>query len=199
MKKGLLIFALVLAFIYSVGGIYFYFFSENKPKTVKNISLIKGYDYKLKSNASELMKSEFKILKENLESTEIDEEAYAISIAKLFIIDLYTISNKINKYDVGGIDYVFPTGVENFKLNVTNTIYKYLEDNSDGKRNQELPKVKSIALEHLENTEMEIEKIKYSGYKISLKWDYEIDLDYDNLGDIIVIKNENKYYITEKK
>ena len=55
------------------------------------------------------MKTEFDVLKANLESDTIDEEAYALSIAKLFIIDLYTMNNKINKYDIGGIEYVYPS------------------------------------------------------------------------------------------
>lgn len=200
MKKSLLITALVLAFIYSIGGIYFYFFDDNvKPKAVKNISEIKGYDYKLKSTANELMKTEFNILKKNLESNEIDEEAYATSIAKLFIIDLYTMTNKINKYDVGGVDYVFPSGIDNLKLNVTDTIYKYLEDNSNGKRKQELPEVKSITLENSEQAEMKIGEITYPGYKINLNWEYIINLEYDDSGEIIVIKDESKYFIVEKK
>lgn len=200
MKKGLLIFALVLAFIYSVGGIYFYFFEDNdKPNPIKNISEIKEYDYKLKSSASKLMKDEFMILKGNLESEEIDKEAYATSIAKLFVIDLYTMTNKVNKYDIGGVQFVFPAGVDNLKLNVTDTIYKYLEDNTNGKRNQELPEVKSINLEKIEATEMKIGETTYPSYKINLTWEYIVDLEYDNSGEIIAVKDGNKYYIAEKK
>ncbi|NLL01453.1 MAG: hypothetical protein GX265_00280 [Mollicutes bacterium] len=199
MKRGLLIFALVVAFIYSVGGIYFYFFGTEKIEPVKNISLIEEYGYNLKSNATELMKTEFDVLKANLESDTIDEEAYALSIAKLFIIDLYTMNNKINKYDIGGIEYVYPSGVDNYKLKLTDTLYKYLEENSTGKREQELPEVVSINIENIEEIEYELEKIKYPGYKVTLKWDYLKDLEYDTTGKVIVIKKDNKYYITEKK
>ena len=199
MKRGLLIFALVVAFIYSVGGIYFYFFGTEKIEPVKNISLIEEYGYNLKSNATELMKTEFDVLKANLESDTIDEEAYALSIAKLFIIDLYTMNNKINKYDIGGIEYAYPSGVDNYKLKLTDTLYKYLEENSTGKREQELPEVVSINIENIEEIEYELEKIKYPGYKVTLKWGYLKDLEYDTTGKVIVIKKDNKYYITEKK
>ena len=198
MKRGLLIFALVVAFIYSVGGIYFYFFGTEKIEPVKNISLIEEYGYNLKSNATELMKTEFDVLKANLESDTIDEEAYALSIAKLFIIDLYTMNNKINKYDIGGIEYVYPSGVDNYKLKLTDTLYKYLEENSTGKREQELPEVVSINIENIEEIEYELEKIKYPGYKVTLKWDYLKDLEYDTTGKVIVIKKDNKYYIGKK-
>ena len=55
MKKSLLITALVLAFIYSIGGIYFYFFDDNvKPKAVKNISeMIENL--KMNTGVSEIM------------------------------------------------------------------------------------------------------------------------------------------------
>ena len=199
MKKKFLIITLILAFIYSIGGIYYYFFHDDEPKKIKNISEIKDYNYQLKSSATTLLKKEFNILKEILNTETINEENYASSIAKLFIIDLYTLSNKINKYEVGGSDYIFPSAVDNYKLNVTNTIYKYLENNSDGKRNQELPEVKSIDIENIELIEVKIEDSVYSGYKINLKWDYIIDLEYDNFGEIILIKDNNKYYVTEKK
>ena len=35
-------------------------------------------------------------------------------------------NNKINKYDIGGIEYVYPSGVDNYKLKLTDTLYKYL-------------------------------------------------------------------------
>ncbi len=199
MKRGLLIFALILAFIYSVGGIYFYFFGTEKVESVKNISLIKDYGYNLKSNATKLMKSEFNILKANLESEAIDEEAYAVSVAKLFIVDLYTMNNKINKYDIGGVEYIYPSGVDNYKLKLTDTLYKYLEDNSTGKREQDLPEVVSVTMDNIEKTEYELEEEKYSGYVITLKWDYLKDLEYDTTGKVNVIKKDNKYYIVEKK
>ncbi|MDD2505569.1 MAG: hypothetical protein PHF21_04815 [Bacilli bacterium] len=199
MKKTLLIIALTLGLIYSVGGIYFYFFEKNDKEKTENISEIKAFGYALKSNATDLMKKEFEILKENLESSAIDEEEYVTSVAKLFIIDVYTMSNKMNKYDVGGLNYVMPLGVENLKLNLTNTLYKYLENNIDGKRTQILPEVISITASDIEKTEMKIKNNIYNGYKIHLDWDYKKDLEYEKEAEVILIKDKEKYYIAEKK
>lgn len=199
MKKSLLITALVLSLIYSVGGIYFYFKGDVKSPKIKNISTIKGYDYTLKSNATELMKEEFKILKNNLESGDIDDEAYAESIAKLFVIDIFTLNNKLNKYDVGGVDYIMPVGLDNFKLNITDTIYKYIENDDNNKRTQKLPIVDSINIEKQEETEFKINEDLYKGYKINLKWEYKIDYDYEDECEIIVIKDKKHYYVAEKK
>lgn len=199
MKKSLIVIALVLGLIYSIGGIYFYFFDKNNTNKITNISSIKGYNYILKSNATQLMKEEFNLLKNNLESEKINEEEYALSIAKLFIIDIYTLDNKINKYDIGGVDYVMPLGIESLKLNITDTLYKYIEDNTNNKRKQELPEVKSILVEETEITEMKIDEEVYEAYKINLSWDYVKDLEYDKFGEVIVVKDNNKYFVAEKK
>ena len=47
MKKSLIVFALILSLIYSVGGIYFYFIGDKKPKNNQNISEISNYGYVL--------------------------------------------------------------------------------------------------------------------------------------------------------
>ena len=198
MKKKLIIVLLILVIIYSVGGIAYYYMSKTTKPVIKNISSIKHYPYNLKSNATKLMKDEFKILKDNLESDNIDEESYAASIAKLFIIDLYTINNKINKYDIE-TQYIYPDAIDNYKLNVTNTLYKYVESNEKGKRTQKLPEVTKVTIENQEAIEFEINKAKYNGYKINVVINYIEDLDYDNTSEITVIKKDNIYYIAEKK
>lgn len=199
MRKKLLIIALLLLFIYSVGGIYFYFFDNKTQEKIININSIEGYEYILKSSATELMKREFNILKENLESTAVNKEDYAVSIAKLFIIDLYTMNNKLNKYDVGGSDYIYKNAVVNYKLSVTDTLYKYLEDNIDGKRKQALPEVSSIELVEITESELEIDEKVYFGYKVNLNWEYIADLEYDREAEIIIIEDSNILYIAEKK
>ena len=198
MRKKLLIIALLLTFIYSVGGIYFYFFDNKTQEKIININSIEGYEYILKSSATELMKQEFNILKENLESAAVNKEDYAVSIAKLFIIDLYTMNNKLNKYDVGGSDYIYKNAVANYKLSVTDTLYKYLEDN-DGKRKQVLPEVSSIELVEITESELEIDGKVYFGYKVNLNWEYIADLEYDREAVIIIIEDLNILYIAEKK
>ena len=82
---------------------------------VESLDTIKGFDYKLEDRDKEIYKTEFKKLKENLEGKSINYEDYAKSIAKMFIIDLYTIDNKINKYDIGGEEFVHHDALENYK------------------------------------------------------------------------------------
>lgn len=199
MKRKLLVAISFLVLLYALGGMVYYFINQTPtPQEEKPIAKISGYSYQLKANATQLMKDEFQVLKKLLEGKEIDEEVYAKSVGKLFIIDLYTLGNKLNKYDVGGIQYVLPTGLDNFKLNVKDTLYKYIEDNTDGKRTQTLPEVKTINVLDIEATTYEIEKTAYSGYKINYEWTYIKNLGYDASGELIIIKEDKYYYVAEK-
>ena len=199
MKKKIILFIFIVVFIYAAGGLAYYY--TNKKPAVINISsldTIKGYNYTLKSNDTLIYTNEFKTLKSNLESDSIDYEEYAKSIAKLFIIDLYTLNNKINKYDVGGTLYIHPDYINNYKLNVQDTLYKYIEDNSNKLRNQELPEVSSTEIINTEEIKFNIGDNEYDGYKINIKWDYVKDLGYDTEGEVLVIKDNNNCYVVEK-
>jgi len=199
MKKKIILFIFIIIFVYAAGGIA-YVILNKKAETVKisDLDSIKGYNYTLKSNATELYKSEFKALKSNLENNNVNDEEFAKSVAKLFIIDLYTLSNKINKYDVGGINFVHPDYLSNYKLNVEDTLYKYMEDNTTKGRKQELPEVSTIEIKKCEEATYKIGEKEETGYKIELEWSYVKDLGYDKDGEVIIVKLDKNYYIVEK-
>ncbi len=197
--KKVLLFILIVIFVYALGGIiYIHFNKKEEVIKISNLDSIEGYNYTLKSNATKLYKDEFNLLKNNLESDEINNEEYVKSIAKLFIIDLYTLSNKINKYDVGGVDFIYPEALDNYKLNVEDTLYKYLEDNTNGNRNSELPEVSSVTIDTIEETKYKINNEEFNGYKVNLSIGYVKDLGYDNKGELIIIKSDKYYYVVEK-
>lgn len=200
MKKKVILFLCILIFVYAAGGTIYYIATREKKDDkpiVTNKDTIKGYDYTLKSNATKLYEDEFKTLKANLEGN-INYDEYAVSVAKLFIIDLYTINNKINKYDTGGVSFVYPDGGNNYKLNVQDTIYKYVEDNTDGKRTQNLPEVSSVIVKDSKKDTYKIGNNSFEAYKINLEWSYVQDLGYDKTGEIILIKKDKNIYVVEK-
>lgn len=200
MKKKIILFLCILIFVYAAGGTIYYIATREKKDDkpiVTNKDTIKGYDYTLKSNATKLYEDEFKTLKANLEG-DINYDEYAVSVAKLFIIDLYTINNKINKYDTGGVSFVYPDGRNNYKLNVQDTIYKYVEDNTDGKRTQNLPEVSSVIVKDSKKDTYKIGNNSFEAYKINLEWSYVQDLGYDKTGEIILIKKDKNIYVVEK-
>lgn len=199
MKKRIFLFLMILLFVYSLGGIIYLkyiYVSPNEP-VIKNLDSILGYDYVLRSNASSLYKTEFNILKENLEG-DINEEEYLKSVSKLYIIDLYSMRDKLNKYDIN-TDFIYEQNVLNYKLNLQDTLYKYLEDNSDGKRGQELPSVSSVDVIDIKDTTFKIGNNNVNAKEVSLKWEYDKDLGYDNKGTLVLVKENNLYYIVEYK
>ena len=199
MKKKVILFLCILIFVYAAGGTIYYIATREKKDDkpiVTNKDTIKGYDYTLKSNATKLYEDEFKALKANLEG-DINYDEYAVSVAKLFVIDLYTINNKINKYDTGGASFVYPDGRDNYKLNVQDTIYKYVEDNTNGKRTQNLPEVSSVIVKDSKKDTYKIGDNSFEAYKINLEWSYVQDLGYDKTGEIILIKKDRNIYVVE--
>lgn len=196
MKKFILI-ILFMILIYSVGGIYYieYVYKDNNESVVKNLVEIEGYPYSLKSNASKLYKDEFNILKDNLENN-YNEEEYIKSISKLYIIDLYSLKNKLNKYDIN-VDFIYPDIVSNYRLNIENTLYKYLENNSDGNRNQELPVVSNVIIDEILDEKYLLNKENVPCKKVKVTIEYENDLGYDKSGTITLVKQDKYYYIVE--
>ena len=195
-KIGLVI--LVLVLLYSIGGIYYNItHRDSVDNSVKSIDMIDKYGYVLKSNATNLQKELFNELKTILNNDNINDDAYAKTISKMFVTDLYTLSNKVNKYDVGGTEYVLESGRDNFKVNVQDTLYKYLEDNSDGKRSQILPMVVSVSVDEISDTKYKIGDNESDAKKVSLTLSYNEDLGYDTKVTLILIKSDGKYYAVE--
>lgn len=202
-KKKVGIILCLILLIYFIGGIVYNIIgnksdTNNKNSKVNNSVQIKGFEYLCDEDDTELFKTEFKKLKKNLESSNINYTEYALSISKMFIIDLYTLDNKNNMYDVGGVQFVYPAARDNYKLNVENTLYKYMEDNSDGKRKQKLPEVSSVEVTSNENYEYTIGEESYEAYKINLDISYVEDLEYDKNAELILVRVDKYLYVVEK-
>lgn len=165
---------------------------SSKNKTVDDIS---GFSYTIENRDTKLMKDNFDLLKDVLNEKKIDYEKYAEYLAKLFVIDLYTLDNKDNKYDIGGVEYIYPDKVTLYKTKVQDTLYKYLEDKSF--RKEKLPIVASIEMGSLEETTYEFNDNVYDAYEVTMTWEYNHDDGYDNEATIILMKDEKHLYVVE--
>ncbi len=201
-KYKLLLSILAIAIILLI-GLSIHKLILNKPKEEKTITnvanvtnKIEGYNYTLDDRDNELFENTFKELKENLESDEINEEEYAKSLAKLFIIDIYTIENKVSKYDIGGLEYLNENAKDSFRAKLLDTLYKTVEDDSYKTRTQELPNVKSIEVNNITTTSYKMGGTDYEAYEVTLSWTYEKDLGYDKSGTITMIKEEKRLDVT---
>lgn len=199
MKKSrkIIISLIVIILIAIIGLIVYKMVFNDSQKEVKIIKSIKDYDYNLKENETELYKTEFNELDKILSKKNVDYEEYAKSIAKLFIIDFYTLDNKLSKNDIGGTEFIKEDMRDNFIEEARSTFYKYVEV-IDG-RTQELPEVSSITDVSVEKTEFKYsdKTIDENAYKVSISWDYVEDLGYEKEASMIIVKQDKKLYIVE--
>ena len=196
--KILLIVIIILIIVIIAAIIVFKFLKGSEPaEPVKVVDSIDNFDYTLDDRDTELMKNTYNELKTVLSSDEIDYEKYAEILSKLFVIDLFTMDNKVNRYDVGSTEYVYPDSVDNFKTNVEDTIYKSMENNSDGKRRQDLPEVSSIDNTSVETSTFTIGEEEHESFVVNINWSYVSDLGYDDNAIITLIELNEKLYVVE--
>ncbi len=201
-----IVIALFLLILLGVGiyfGIKTFFLNKKEPGEVQTIQVtnsIEKYGYTLEDRDTELFKTTFEELKELLNKEEYDTEEYLTLISKLFIIDLYTINNKLSRYDIGGLEYVYSEAVPSFKSVAQNSIYKTVENNLDGSRKQSLPEVDSIEITDISEYEFTMpkkdekeEERKEKGYRVKATWTYKEKLGYDNSATLVLIKDGEKY------
>lgn len=192
--KVLLLIVFVLIVLFLVAYIVLNFGNFNNNEDYEVIDKIDNYNYNVLSRDSKLFNSEFKKLKNILNKENINYSEYAKILSNLFIIDFFTLNNKDNKYDIGGVNYIFSNALDNFKLNATDTIYKYV-----GNKKIEFPEVKKIINNEVTEENYTYDKNTYNGYKVNIEWDYVKDLGYENKGEIILINVNNKLEIVSFK
>lgn len=174
-------------------GLFAWKFVFNKPveKKVVNVKVLDSldeYGYSLSDKDSKYFKKEYEELKKILNEDKVDEKAYATQVAKLFTIDLYTLSTKINKYDVGGFEYYYDTKKDMFEQKVIDTLYSTLLDDTYGDRKQVLPEVTSVTVVSSEEIKYKLGDSEVNGYLVKLEMTYDSDMGYDNEASVVVCK-----------
>lgn len=188
-KKLLIVIALLLL---ALCGFLIYINLKTEDAYVGSVINIKdsieNYSYHLDERDTEYFEEEFYLLKECLESEEIDFEVYATQISKLFVIDFYTLNNKISKYDVGGLEYLTADIEENFKLKAEDTLYKYVSTLDANN----LPEVVSVVVTEIFEETIIFKDEEFDGYYVSVEIEYDVDLGYDTTGTFeIILSNES--------
>ena len=194
-SKIILLFIVVGIILFSVLFIKVYndFIKDNSAQ--KQISSIEYYGYTLNSNDTDLYKSYYKELDKVLKEKQVDYRSYASLLSKLFIVDVYSLNNKLASTDIGGLEFIHPDLKENFKENMSETLYKYVESNIDGKRTQELPIVKEIKVDNVFETKYTYNDTEDDAYLVNANWTYEKDLGYQTSSKLTVIKVNNILYV----
>ena len=193
---------LVLAIILIIAGLAFLAYESFKPKATKTATVeneIKDYGYTLKSTRNDRYKKMFQELQDILSKKKVDEEAYVEQISKMFIMDFYTLNDKLANTDVGGIDFVHTDAKTNFLEKAEDTVYKYVENDIYGNRDQQLPEVTEVTVEKVENIEYTIgtDFTDDFAYQVEVSLKYKEDMDYPTKATLIFVHEDNKLSLVE--
>lgn len=177
LKKSVKRFLFFIAIVIIVGvGIITYsaVMKKDNVAEVKVLKEIKEYGYKLKDNKSEAYKKLFAKLEEELKKDSVDEEKYAKLISEMFILDFYSLDEKVAKTDVGGTDFIYQESLNDFLENAENTLYKYVESNIYKQRKQDLPIVEKVTVESVKNETFAYgEKNDDDAFIVEVSWTYK--------------------------
>ncbi len=198
-KKRLIIFFIILI-ILGVGGYFGYKYIDKKlhPTAVEVKELDKvetkdyDYGYRLTDLDSKYYQDEFKKLKDILTQDEVNFDDYATQLAKCFAIDLYTMSTKLNKYDVGGLEFMYSEDQDDFEKYIINNTYDHLADNTYGDRKQDLPEVTNVNVVSSDKTTYSLGEKKTDAYLVKMEITYKGTKAKPELSVVIVKESDGK-------
>lgn len=201
---GLTIFLIIMLIITGVlvYGLIKDTFGSKPGEEVVIVDNIGEYGYELTENNTEYFESLYYELKDvlnNKESETFDSD-YASLVARLFVADFYDLNSKLNKTDIGGVQFVYESYRETFKsfASDANGIYYYVENNIYGDREQKLPTVKDVTITEVNNITYTYEDINdTNAYQIKLYIEYEEDLGYPAHATVTLIHANNKIEVVK--
>ncbi len=196
-KKIIIVFVIIGILLFGFLGYKVYNDFIKNTSVNKKLMSLDLYGYTLSENDSTLYKDNFKELESVLNEKPINYEEYAKLISKLFVIDVFTLDNKLASTDIGGLEFLHKDIKENFSENMGATLYKNVESNLDGKRNQELPKVSNVNVDNILDTKYTYNEKEYDAYIVTLSYEYEKDMGYQNNIKLTIINDNEILYIVK--
>lgn len=193
-KKLIIVLVVLLVCALGVGGYFAYKeFKSTPTNKAKVVDKIDDYGYELESDAPKVYKDLFKQLVSVLKEDPVKDEEYAKLVAQMVVVDFYNLENKVSKNDVGGTQFILESYKDNFILEASDTVYKYLEHNLYKDREQELPEIKEVSLKDIKKIEYSYEKLKdKEAYEAVVELTYKEDLGYPTSVTVKMLHNDKK-------
>ena len=159
--------------------------AETKPENI-----IESVDYILRDNPTDLQRQYFDELKEAIEGEEpADDTTIAGLVAKNYIADFYTWTNKNGQYDVGGLYYVYDGEFENgdhYKENIflkaRDGFYKYISAYGTQYGKENLLEVENVDIVSCQKMSSPYVISEHDSYKQDSEgewYDYRVNNSYD--------------------
>ena len=189
--------------VLAVGG-FFAIKSLNATQEISSTGVIKDNEYySLRKNATGLQKNSYKELSKAIKEEQGDDIISAL-VAKNFIADFYTWTNKLRLNDVGGLQFLEPSMVTWVSHQAQESFYQDMYYYLDRKESKDSLSVKNI------ETSVEVKEIDdpvegwITSYFVKTNWTYEetevLNVNqYDNSAMIRIIKDKEtgKFMIVE--
>ncbi len=142
---------------------------ETKTEEEK-IEISENAVYLAPKEPTEYMKTAYDEVSKALQKS--DEEAEAQALAKLFVADFFTLSNKDSETDIGGLDYI-PSGVyEDMEMYARFYFYNNYSMIVSELGKDQLPTVTDVTIKDTEPADIVYDGQSYSGYKVSVEIAY---------------------------
>ncbi len=203
-KRKLILFIIMLILIV-IAICYFTFTKPDDGGKKKVVDEIEKFSYTVSDSDTKLFKDTFKELKKLLSQDDYDKSEYAKLVSELFIIDFYTLDNKVTKNDVGGVQFVYTPYQSQFIDKARDSLYKQVISNIDNDRSQQLPEVDSVEVVSIEDVVsssiFDIEDFKNvtdtDSYEVQLKWTYKNNDNFQNEATLVLVKDSDKYSVAK--
>lgn len=183
----IIVFIIVGAALFLYGKVFKNGNGEIEEANVKD--RIELYDYVLYDNVTGYYTDEFKKLKEMSKDEELPDEDLAKQVAKLYVIDLFSINYKTNKYEVTSSQYFHHKRQDMHTQKVIDTLYNLVEDNYNNDRKQELPEVTNVEVVNITKDYYLKGDSEKKCWIAELKITYAKDLGYDTHSQVTMIKD----------
>lgn len=187
-----------VAFIYNIFNVSGKTLKNGDTLQIDKNSGISNESYTIGNNPTELLRENFKELTAALK----EEDPIKISeyVAKCFVIDYYTWTNKDGNYEVGGLQYIYGSSFSNFYDESRHNFYGDLDLLISKYGHENLLEVSSISGYGVDGGYYEVNGQSYKNYYIEVEWEYKksskIDInDYQNVAYFNIIDNNGRYEI----
>lgn len=198
-NKIIFILSIVIVFLLASIGLWIVFRTDDnnnvadKPVQIKDN--MENYDYYLTDNATSYYEELYDDLKKILNEETVDDKAFAETIAKLFITDVFTLDNKVSSSDIGGLQFIHSKFKDDFINIAKTTLYSSVQNNIYGNRKQKLPIVTNVEIKNSKTSTFTYKKNTYDSYIINTSIGYKTDLGYPSSYKVTLIKNDKYWQI----
>lgn len=179
---------------------------EAEEETVKTAEVEKPENefindyYTIGHNATDINKEYFRELNTALDSG--DKKAVAEAVAKCFVTEYYTWTNKDGNYDIGGMQYIFTDDQRDFEVYSRYGFYHDLDLYITQMGTPNLIEVTGVTVNGVEETTYDIDdETSVTAYNVDCSWTYaakEMSVEeVQNSASILVVDHDGRMEIAE--